>query len=54
MKITAIEKFKVLVPSKPDTVNSPEARDPMHMLVLEGKPAWKIQFDFITTILTGA
>ena len=47
MKITAIEKIKVVVPSKPDTVNSPEIRDPMHMLVLDGKPAWQIQFDQI-------
>ena len=47
MKITAIEKIKVAVPSKPDTVNSPEAIDPMHMLVLKGKSAWKIQFDEI-------
>ena len=47
MRITAIEKIKVVVPSKPDTVNSPEVRDPMHMLMLDGKPAWQIQFDQI-------
>jgi len=40
MRITAIEKLRVVVPAKPDTVNSAEVRDPMHMLVLEGKPAW--------------
>jgi len=38
MRITAIEKIKVVVPAKPDTVNSPEVRDPLHMLVLGGKP----------------
>ena len=47
MRITAIEKIKIIVPTKPDTVNSPEVRDPMHMLVLDGKPAWQIQFDQI-------
>jgi muconate cycloisomerase len=47
MKITAIQKFKVAVPAKPDSVNSPEVQDPMHMLVLDGKPAWQIQFDQI-------
>jgi len=47
MRITSIEKIKVLVPTRPDTVNSPEVRDPMHMLVLDGKPAWKVQFDEI-------
>ena len=47
MRITGIEKIKVVVPSKPDTVNSPELRDPMHMLVLDGKPAWQVQFDQI-------
>ncbi len=47
MRITAIEKIKVAVPSKPDTVNSPEVRDPMHMLVLDGKPGWQVQFDEI-------
>jgi muconate cycloisomerase len=47
MRITAIEKIKVTVPSKPDTVNSPEVRDPMHMLVLDGQPAWQVQFDRI-------
>ncbi len=45
MKITAIEKIRVVVPAKRDTVNSPEVVDPMHQLVLEGKPAWRIQFD---------
>jgi len=47
MRITAIEKLRVVVPAKPDTVNSAEVRDPMHMLVLEGRPAWQIQFDEI-------
>lgn len=47
MRITDIEKVKVLVPSKPDSVNTPAAQDPMHMLVLDGKPAWQVQFDQI-------
>jgi len=47
MKITAIEKIKVIVPAKPGTVNSPELQDPLHMLVLDGKPPWEIQFDQI-------
>lgn len=45
MKITAIEKFKVSVPAKADTVNSADVRDPMHLLVLGGAPAKSIQFD---------
>jgi muconate cycloisomerase len=47
MRITGVETIKVAVPSKPDSVNSPEVLDPMHMLVLNGKPAWQIQFDQI-------
>src|SRR5579863_7214020 len=47
MKITAIEKIKVIVPAKPDTINSPETNDPMHMLVLGGNAGWRIQFDQI-------
>lgn len=47
MRITSIEKIRVKVPAKPDTLNSTEVRDPMHMLVLDGKPSWQIQFDQI-------
>lgn len=47
MRIAEIEKIKVVVPAKADTLNSPKAQDPMHMLVMEGKPAWQIQFDQI-------
>lgn len=47
MRITAIEKIKVVVPAKPDTVNSPETVDPMHMLAFGGKGGWQIQFDEI-------
>ncbi len=47
MKITNIDKFKVIVPSRPDSVNSVGVEDPMHMLALEGKPAWQVQFDQI-------
>src|ERR1051325_30546 len=47
MKITGIEKIKVLVPSRPDAINSPEIRDPLHMLMHDGKPAWQVQFDEI-------
>ncbi len=47
MKITSIKKFKVVVPAKPDSINSPETHDPLHMLVLDGKPAWNVQFDQI-------
>jgi muconate cycloisomerase len=47
MRIIGIEKIKVVVQAKPDTVNSPEVRDPMHMLVLDGRPAWQVQFDQI-------
>jgi muconate cycloisomerase len=47
VRITSIEKIKVKVPAKTDTVNSPEVQDPMHMLVLDGKPSWQIQFDQI-------
>jgi muconate cycloisomerase len=47
MRITEIEKIKVVVPSKADSVNSPDTNDPMHMLVLGGKGGWNIQFDQI-------
>ena len=47
MRITGVEAVKVVVPSKPDTVNSPDVPDPMHMVVFEGKPGWQIQFDQI-------
>src|SRR6516165_9006809 len=47
MRITGVQTIQVVVPSKPDAVNSPEVLDPMHMLVLDGKPAWQIQFDQI-------
>jgi len=47
MKITTIEKIKVVVPAKPDTISGPEVRDPLHMLPLDGKPAWQVQFDQI-------
>lgn len=45
MRITQIEKFEVVVPSKPDAVNSPETGDPMHMLTAGGEAGWRIQFD---------
>jgi muconate cycloisomerase len=47
MRITEIEKIQVRVPSRPDTVNSPEVRDPMHMLPLGGRGGWQLQFDEI-------
>ena len=47
MKITSIEKFKVSVPAKPDSVNSPGAQDPMHLLVLGGAAAKTLQFDTV-------
>ena len=47
MRITRIDKIKVVVPARPDTVNSAELSDPLHMLVLGGKPAWQVQFDQI-------
>jgi muconate cycloisomerase len=48
MRITKIEKIEVKVPAKADTVNSPEVQDPMHMLVVDGKPSWQVQFDQIS------
>ncbi|MGH9327657.1 MAG: mandelate racemase/muconate lactonizing enzyme family protein [Terriglobia bacterium] len=47
MHITSIEKIKVKVPAKADSLNSPETQDPMHMLVVDGKPSWQVQFDQI-------
>jgi muconate cycloisomerase len=51
MRITRIDKIKVVVPAKPDTINSPETNDPMHQLVLGGKPGWQIQFDQIAKFI---
>lgn len=45
MRIKEIEKIKIKVPARSDAVNSPESRDPMHMLTFEGKRAWQTQFD---------
>jgi muconate cycloisomerase len=47
MRITEIEKTKVVVPAKPDSINSAETNDPMHMLAFGGKPGWQFQFDEI-------
>lgn len=47
MRITEIEKIKVRVPARAGSLNSPECRDPMHMLVHGGRSAWQVQFDEI-------
>jgi len=51
MRITTIEKIKVIVPAKPDTVTNPEMPDPLHMLVLDGKAGWKLEFDSLSKYL---
>ncbi len=47
MKIIGFELDWVVVPAKPDTVNSPEVNHALHMLPYGGKPGWSLQFDAI-------
>jgi muconate cycloisomerase len=47
MRITEIEKIKVVVPARPDSINSPETFDPYDVLVLDGRVRTQVQFDEI-------
>ncbi len=47
MKIKRIDLDWVVVPAKPDTVNSPEMDHALHMLSYGGKKGWTLQFDRI-------
>lgn len=47
MRITRIELDWVVVPGRPDSINSPEVDHALHMLPWGGKKGWSIQFDTI-------
>ena len=45
MKIRRIIADEVIVPARPDSVNSPGLDRPLHKLPVAGRPAWTRQFD---------
>ncbi len=47
MKIKSITLVSVIVPARPDSINSPEFDRPLHMLAYGGKTEWSLQFDQI-------
>lgn len=51
MKIQRIHLDEVVVPSKPDSVNSPEFDRPLHMLPHAGHCGWTLQFDEIPKLI---
>lgn len=51
MKIRKIDLDEVIVPARPDSINSPEMNHPLHMLPYGGKEAWSTQFDEIPKLI---
>jgi muconate cycloisomerase len=51
MRVTRVEIDQVVVPARPDSVNSPELDKPLHMLPHAGKTPWSVQFDQIPKLL---
>jgi len=53
MKITRFTLTEVVVPARPDSVNSPGAEHdhPLHQLAYAGKPAWSVQFDAMPKVI---
>ena len=45
MKIRRLQLDSVKVPARPDSINSPELDQPLHMLPHGGKTEWSLQFD---------
>lgn len=45
MKAVRIEVNEVVVPARPDSINSPEVDHALHKLPLGGRKGWTIQFD---------
>lgn len=45
MKVRRWTFTQVVVPARPDSVNSPEHDHPLHQLAYGGRPAWSTQFD---------
>ncbi len=45
MKIERIDIFPVKVPARPDSIHSPGAGTPLHMLASGGLAGWSLQFD---------
>jgi muconate cycloisomerase len=46
-KIVKIELDWVVIPARPDSVNSPEVDHALHMLPYGGKSGWSLQFDVL-------
>ena len=51
MKIRRIIIDEVIVPARPDSINSPELDHPLHMLSHGGRAAWTVQFDKIPKLI---
>ncbi|MEM1212840.1 MAG: enolase C-terminal domain-like protein [Planctomycetota bacterium] len=51
MKITRFTLTEVVVPARPDSVNSPEHDHPLHQLAYAGQPAWSVQFDEMPKVI---
>lgn len=51
MVITRILLHEVVVPARPDSVNSPECDKPLHMLAYGGKKGWLAKFDEIPKLI---
>ncbi len=45
MRITRVEMTPVIVPSRPDAINSPGKTAPLHMLSVGARKGWSHQFD---------
>lgn len=51
MIIRRIHLDEVIVPARPDSVNSAESDHPLHMLPHRGREAWSVQFDEIPKLI---
>jgi len=51
MIVQRIQLDEVVVPAKPDSVNSPETDHALHMLPFGGRAAWSVQFDKIPKLI---
>lgn len=51
METRRIILTEVVVPAKPDSVNSSSLDHPLHQLAYAGQPAWSVQFDAIPKVI---
>jgi muconate cycloisomerase len=54
MRITRILLNEVVVPARPDSVNSPELDRPLHQLAYAGRRSFEVQFDSIPKVIIRA